>query len=86
MNVNNADKVNIVNPLAGTNVNNGLLGNRKTLFNISGSKMSKGGEMSPLEEKTQDARKKAMKLVSDAFAGEREAENASKNFKWKLVI
>ena len=74
MKVNNADKVNIVNPLAGANVNNGLLGNRKTLINISGSKMSKSGEMSPLEEKTQAARKKAMKLVSDAFAGEREAD------------
>ncbi len=74
MNVNNADKVNIVNPLAGANVNNGLLGNRKTLINTSGSKMCKSGEMSPLEEKTQAARKKAMKLVSDAFAGEREAD------------
>ena len=74
MKINNADNTNIVNPLAGAKANPGLFGNSKTLLNISGSKMSKSGEMSPLEEKTQAARKKAMKLVSDAFAGEREAD------------
>ena len=63
-----------INPLAGGAGNNGIFGNGKPLIYLGASKYSKSGTITPLEEKTADARKKAMKLVSDAFQGELDAD------------
>ncbi len=58
-----------INPLGSA-----LFANRKPLVYLGASKYGNGNASNPLEEKTQDARKKAMKLVSDAFHGELEAD------------
>ncbi len=60
-----------VNPLSG---GGGILGNQKSFMNFGVGKATRGSALSPLEEKTQEARKKAMKLVSDAFNGVLEAD------------
>ncbi|MCR4896572.1 MAG: hypothetical protein K5891_07335 [Lachnospiraceae bacterium] len=51
-----------------------LFGNRKGAISFGGSRFGGKTALTPLEEKTQEARKKAMKLVSDAFSGVKEAD------------
>ena len=71
MKIINSNNPNGINPLTG-GVN--VFGNRKPFINLGGSITYGKSALSPLEEKTQEARKKAMKLVSDAFDGVKEAD------------
>ena len=71
MKIINSNNPNGINPLTdGVNV----FGNRKPFINLGGSRSYGKSALSPLEEKKQEARKKAMKLVSDAFNGVKEAD------------
>ena len=71
MKIINSNNPNGINSLTdGVNV----FGNRKPFINLGGSRPYGKSASSPLEEKTQEARKKAMKLVSDAFNGVKEAD------------
>ncbi len=67
----NRENNNIINPLRGGFQSAGASGYGKP-FIYAGGTGSRA--LSPLEEKTQAARKKAMKLVSDAFSGVKEAD------------
>ena len=63
-----------IHPLTGGAGDANLFGSRKPFLNLGGSRLGGKAVPSPLEEKTQEARKKGMKLVSDAFKGEQEAD------------
>ena len=65
---------NSIGPLSGGSADVNKFGNRKAFISFGGSKFGGKSALSPLEEKTQEARKKAMKLVSDAFNGVKEAD------------
>ncbi|MBO4456187.1 MAG: hypothetical protein J5802_00560, partial [Butyrivibrio sp.] len=74
MKIINSNNTNGINPLTGGAADVNILGNRKPFINFGGSRFGGKTALSPLEEKTQEARKKAMKLVSDAFNGVKEAD------------
>ena len=74
MKIINSNNTNGINPLTGGAADVNILGNRKPFINFGGSRFGGKTFLSPLEEKTQEARKKAMKLVSDAFNGVKEAD------------
>ncbi len=74
MKIDNTTNTNSIGPLSGGFADNSIFGNRKAFISFGGSKFGGKSALSPLEEKTQEARKKAMKLVSDAFNGVNEAD------------
>lgn len=74
MKIVNTTNTNSIGPLSGGSADNNIFGNRKAFISFGGSKFGGKSALSPLEEKTQEARKKAMKLVSDAFNGVKEAD------------
>ena len=74
MKIVNTTNTNSIGPLSGGSADNNIFGNRKAFISFGGSKCGGKSALSPLEEKTRDARKKAMKLVSDAFNGVKEAD------------
>ena len=74
MKIINTTNTNSIGPLSGGSADNNIFGNRKAFISFGGSKFGGKSALSPLEEKTLDARKKAMKLVSDAFNGVKEAD------------
>ena len=69
MKIDNTTNTNSIGPLSGGFADVNKFGNRKAFISFGGK-----SALSPLEEKTQEARKKAMKLVSDAFNGVKEAD------------
>ena len=74
MKIVNTTNTNSIGPLSGESADVNKFGNRKAFISFGGSKFGGKSALSPLEEKTRDARKKAMKLVSDAFNGVKEAD------------
>ena len=74
MKIINTTNTNSIGPLSVGSADVNKFGNRKAFISFGGSKFGGKTALSPLEEKTRDARKKAMKLVSDAFNGVKEAD------------
>ena len=74
MKIDNTTNTNSIGPLSGGFADVNKFGNRKAFISFGVSKFVGKSALSPLEEKTQEARKKAMKLVSDAFNGVKEAD------------